>query len=144
MARPTKLSDPDYAKAVAAAFVAGLSHQQIADQFEVHKDTIANWRRDPRVKAHAMKMVEDRVLTVTRKIDAIIEGRLQHAENLSMKDLVMLRKEMLGGTLRQQTENADEGTVSEVMTALDENPQLGEQLAELLASGGKLPAPAAD
>lgn len=144
MGRPTPLSDPEYAKAIAAAFVAGLTHKQIAEQFGIHPDTVTNYRRDPRVKAHAMKMIEDRVLTVTRRIDSIIEGRLQHSENMSIKDLVMLRKEYLGGALRQQTENADEATISEVMTALDKNPDLADQLAALVESGGKLPEPVAD
>lgn len=136
MGRPTALSDPEYAKAIAAAFVSGMSHRQIASEFGINKDTVTNWRRDPRVKAHALKMIEDRILTITRRVDSIIEARLQHAENLSIKDLVMLRKEYLGGALRQQTEKADEATVSEAMTALEENPQLAEQLAALLQNGG--------
>lgn len=144
MARPTPLSNPEFAKSVAAAFVSGLTHKDIAAQFGIHPDTVTSWRRDPRVKAHAMKMIEDRVIAVTRRIDAIIEGRLQHADNLSMKDLVMLRKEMLGGTLRAQTENADDATISEVMTALDKNPDLADQLQALVESGGKLPEPATD
>lgn len=144
MARPTPLSDPEFAKTVAAAFVSGMTHKDIAAQFNIHPDTVTYWRRDPRVKAHAMKMIEDRVLAVTRRIDSIIEGRLQHAENMSIKDLVMLRKEFLGGALRQQTENADEQTISEVMTALDKNPDLADQLQALVESGGKLPEPAAD
>lgn len=144
MARPTPLSDPDFAKSVAAAFVAGLTHPEIAEQFQISTDTVGRWRRDPRVKAHAMKMIEDRVLSVTRRIDRIIEGRLQHSEDMSIKDLVMLRKEFLGGALRQQTENADEATISEVMTALDENPNLGEELAALLANQNKTPEHAAE
>lgn len=141
MARTSALADPEYAKTVAAAFVSGMTHKEIAEQFGINKDTVTNWRRDPRVKAHAMKMIEDRVLSVTRRIDSIIEGRLQHAENMSIKDLVMLRKEFLGGALRTQTENVDEQTVSEAMTALDKNPELIDQLQALIENSGKATVP---
>lgn len=130
--RPHALADAEYAKQVAALFVAGTSRKEMAETLGVGEDTIGRWRRDPRVKAHAMKMVEDRVIAITRRVDSAIEARLAHAEKLSIKDLLDIRKEFLGGSLRQQTERADEDTVSQGLAALEANPDLIEQLSELV------------
>jgi hypothetical protein len=49
------------------------------------RDTITRWRRDPRVKAIALKIIEDRVLQVTRKVDGVIAERLENAENMTSR-----------------------------------------------------------
>lgn len=133
--RPNPLAEPDFAKAVAEAFVAGQSRQQMCELFGV-KDTatITRWRRDPRVKAIALKLVEDRVLQITRRVDSAIEGRLEYASDMTVRELLDIRKEFLGGALRGQTEKADEATVTQAMEAMEENPELAEQLAELVGS----------
>lgn len=134
--RPNPLADPDFAQAVAEAFAAGLSRTQMCDEFGVKdKSTISRWRRDPRVKARALKIIEDRILTVTRRVDSVIEARLQKAEKMTVNELLAIRKEYLGGALRAQTEKADEETISEAMRALEENPDLVEGLDKLLSSG---------
>jgi transposase-like protein len=138
MARPNPLNDPAYAKQVAEAFVAGLSRPEMCEMFGVKDpDTITRWRRDPRVKAHAWKLVEDRILRVTRRVDASIEARLENAENMTVKELLDIRKEFLGGALRSQTEKADEATVNEAMEAIEDNPDIVVELEALLAKGQK-------
>ena len=133
MARPNPLADPEFAKQVAEAFVDGCSRSEMCDMFGVKdKDTITRWRRDPRVKAHALKLTEDRVLQVTRRVDAVIENKLRNAGDMTVAELVMIRKEFLGGALRRRTEDVDEGTVTEAMEALENNPNLAEELADLL------------
>lgn len=134
MARPNPLADPAFAKEVAEAFAAGLSRQDMCDMFGVKdRDTITRWRRDPRVKAYALKIIEDRVLQVTRKVDGVIAERLEHASDMTVMELLAIRKEFLGGALRAQTENVDDATVGEAMRALENNPELMEQLDALLA-----------
>ena len=103
-------------------------------------DTITAWRRDPRVKAHALKLVEDRVLRVTRRTDAVIEARLANADQMTIKELLDIRKEFLGGALRAQTEKADEQTVTEAMQAIEDNPNIVEELQKLLDGGKAVPA----
>lgn len=132
--RPNPLANPQFAKRVAEAFVDGCSRKQMCEMFGVKdKDTITRWRRDPRVKALAMKLIEDRVLQVTRRVDAVIAERLEHAAELTTKELLEIRKEFLGGALRAQTEKADPETVNEAMTWLDENPEAADELADILA-----------
>jgi hypothetical protein len=109
MARPNPLADPEFAKEVAEMFAAGASRQDMCDALGVKdRDTITRWRRDPRVKAIALKIIEDRVLQVTRKVDGVIAERLEHANEMTIQELIMIRKEFLGGALRAQTEKADE------------------------------------
>lgn len=141
MARPNPLADPEFAQRVAEAFVAGLSRQQMCDLFEVRdRDTITRWRRDARVKAIAMKLIEDRVLQVTRKVDAVIAERLENAAEMTTKELLAIRSEFLGGALRAQTEKADDETVNEAMTWLDEHPKEAAELERILS--GEQPSPA--
>jgi hypothetical protein len=139
MARPSFLADPDNVRQVAEAFAAGCSRQQMADMFGVSDlATITRWRRDPRVKAMALKIIEDRVLQVTRKVDGVIAQRLEQAEEMSVKELIMIRREFLGGALRAQTEKADDDAVVQLMEAMESNPQFEQQL-ETLLKGGQIP-----
>lgn len=142
MARPNPLADPDFAKKVAEAFVTGLSRQEMADMFGVRDlDTITRWRRDARVKAIAFKLIEDRVLQVTRRVDATIAARLESPDQLTTRELLEIRKEYLGGKLREQHERADDETVHEAMDWLTENPDAAAELERLLA--GEKPIPGA-
>lgn len=131
--RPSALNDPEFAKAVAQAFVDGNSRRTMCTMFGLKDpDTITTWRRDPRVKVHAFRLMEDRVLEVTRKVDAKIANILQN-EDLSVKDLLAIRKEFLGGALRVQTENADDSTIGEAQDWLENSPDAVEKLNALFA-----------
>lgn len=137
--RPNPLADPNFAKEVGEAFAAGCSRADMCEMFGVKdKDTITRWRRDPRVKAVALKVIEDRVLQVTRKVDGVIAERLEHASEMTIVELLAVRKEFLGGALRMQTEKADESTVTEAQDWLEANPEAADQL-EVLLRGGELP-----
>lgn len=137
MARPTPLADPEFAKQVAEAFAAGQSRKQMCALFEVKDpDTITRWRRDPRVKAYALKIIEDRVLQVTRRVDGVISERLEHADTMTIVELLAIRKEFLGGALRMQTEKADDGTINEAASFLEKNPNAAEELDRMLSGEG--------
>lgn len=134
MARPNPLADPAFAKSVAEAFAAGASRNDMCEMFGVKDpDTITRWRRDPRVKAYALKLIEDRVLQVTRKVDGVIAARLEEAEKMTVQELLAIRKEFLGGALRAQTEKADEATVAEAQDWLEQNPEAADELDRLLS-----------
>lgn len=100
-------------------------------------DTITRWRRDPRVKAYALKIIEDRVLQVTRKVDGVIAERLEHASDMTIVELLAVRKEFLGGALRMQTEKADDSTINEAASFLEKNPDAAEELDRMLSGEGK-------
>lgn len=136
MPRPNPLADPDFAGNVAQAFVDGNSREQMCEMFGVRDPhTITRWRRDPRVKALCMKLIEDRVLAVTRKVDASIQKRLLKPGDLTVTELLNIRKEFLGGALRAQTEKADEDTINEAQQWLENNPDMAANLDEMIRTG---------
>lgn len=138
--RPNPLNDPEFAKAVAQAFVDGQSRREMAEVFGVKDlDTITRWRRDPRVKSYALKLIEDRVLQVTRKVDSKIAAILEN-DSLTVTELLAIRKEFLGGALRMQTENADSDTVGEGQRWIEEHPDEAAALVEMF--NGERPFPA--
>lgn len=139
--RPTLLNNPEMVQKIAEAFVDGCSRATMCEMFDVKDpETITRWRRDARVKAHAFRLLEDRVLQVTRKVDGVIAARLENAENMTTKELLEIRKEFLGGKLREQTEKADDGTIHEAMDWLSENPEEAAELDRILAGEKKHPA----
>lgn len=107
--------------------------------FDVTKHTITRWRRDPRVKAHAFKIIEDRVLQVTRKVDGVLAERLERAEEMTIAELLAIRKEFLGGALRARTESIDDSTIGEAQDWLEQNPDAVELLDQMFS--GKAPIP---
>lgn len=140
MPRTNPLSDPAFAQTVAEAFASGASRQDMCDLFGVEsRDTITRWRRDPRVAARVLKLIEDRVMQVTRKVDGVIAARLEYADEMTIAELLSIRKEFLGGALRAQTEKADEATVQEAQEFLESNPEAMEQLEAILR--GEAPNP---
>lgn len=140
MARPNPFVNPEFTKQVAEAFAAGCSRREMCEMFGVKdEDTITRWRRDPRVKAVALRIIEDRVLQVTRKVDGVIAGRLEHAQNMTVRELLDIRKEFLGGALRAQTEKADEVAIQEAQEFLEKHPNAMEQLEDMLAGKSSIP-----
>lgn len=134
MARISKLANPEFAKAVGEAYVNGLSREEMADEFSVHRDTISIWTRDPRVQAHVSRLAQERVNRITRRIDKEIEGRLLDAEDMDTEVLLKIRKEFLGNIIKapdgKATQTAE--TVQETIKAVEESPDLAAQLQELL------------
>lgn len=135
MARPSFLDDATNAKKVAEAFVDGATREQMCKAFGVSdKYTITRWRRDPRVKAHMHKLIEDRVLGIASKVDSRIAALLQNPENLSVKDLLDIRKEFLGGKHRDTVEGkTDADTVADAMDKLND-PKVYAALQAALAN----------
>lgn len=139
--RPSYLNDPDVFPIICMLFASGLGRERMQEElkdlgYEVRDPaTITRWRRDPRVKAAVGKLIEDRAIQVSRKIDAIIEGRLSNAaEHMSMKDLIMIRKEFGGSTLGRKEISGDEFTV-EAMKEIENDPDLADKLEALFANG---------
>ncbi len=138
--RPNPLANPEFAKAVGEAFAAGCSRPEMCEMFGVKdKDTITRWRRDPRVKAHAFKIIEDRVLQVTRKVDGVIAARLEQAGSMTITELLAIRKEFLGGALRARTEGVDENTIGEALDFVENNPDAVELLDQMFSGKKAIP-----
>lgn len=133
--RPHGLNDPERVKLAAAMFAEGWTRKQMAEELGISEWTVTQWRKDTRIKVQVKKLTEDRILRITGRIDHIISGRLQEAENMDTELLLKIRKEFLGGAFRAQAEGAeiDDKTINGTMEAL-EDPDLAEGLRNLLGS----------
>lgn len=130
--RPHFLNDPENVKLIAEAFAAGMSRDDMCELADV-KDpgTITRWRKDPRIKAEVRKILNDRIMRISAKTDSVIEQRLQHAADMSIDDLIKIRKEFGGGAIARESIDED-GVMSDAMDALEKNPELLEQMRELI------------
>ena len=134
--RPSRLNDPDFLQEVAECFAAGMTREAMCDVLGVGSTaTITIWRRDGRVKEAVRKILQDRVQRVTSKVDAEISARLADPSSLTIKDLLDIRKEFLGGQMRDATNEVDEETVNQAAEFFEQNPDAAEQLAALLSGG---------
>lgn len=140
---PSALDDPEFVELFAKAVSEGLTITQLAELFSVARSTINLWKKDLRVKAAAMKIVEERVLSISRRVDREIEARLQEPKDITIDELLKIRKEFLGGALRLQTQGSknDDRTVHESQTLLEENPEFATELQELLRKNSTAAVP---
>lgn len=132
MPKQSRISEPDFAKAVAEAYSDGMSRAEMAAMFNVSKPTITTWTRDPRVQAHASKMALDRVNRITRKVDSEIDARLQHIDNWDIDTILKVRKEYLDRSLKIDLGvGATAETTNEILEAMDSDPDFAEAILEL-------------
>lgn len=132
--RPSKLNDPEIAQQVAELAVRGVSRQEIADTFEVAKDTIRVWVKDPRVQAHARRLTSERVVRICRRIDGEIEARLEHIHGWDIDEILKVRKAYVDAPLQAGLEDGgDLGKVSnEISERMDNDPDFAEELLKLV------------
>lgn len=139
--RPSQLNDPAVVKLTADLFANGFSRAAMIDELAeagiVVKDvdTITRWRRDPRVKAIVTKLIEDRTLEISRKVDSILAGRLTNAESIPTEVLLKIRKEF-GGSVVARTD-VDDSVTADAIKTMEENPNFAQELDDLLS--GKTP-----
>ena len=137
MARTSRLADPDFAREVAEAYVAGMSRPEMAARFDAHPDTITIWKRDVRVRSIAKGLHEDRILEMTRKVDAEMQSRLNSQKIKEMDDetLIKFRKELLGDKKTIELSGAiDTGSAkNSLWRSLDDDPMLAAKLIGVLS-----------
>jgi hypothetical protein len=130
--RPSYLSDPDNLKLVAELFAAGASREDMCEQCGVSDPgTITRWRKDARVKAEVRKIINDRILRISARTDSVIEGRLAQAADMTIQELIQIRKEY-GGSALARTDASDDAIMNEALEALENDPGLLDDLRELL------------
>lgn len=117
---------------IAQDFADGKTRKEMMETHGVSDPaTVTRWRRDPRVKAIVEKLLHDRIVRISSRVDSVIEGRLSQAAEMSTKDLLDIRKEY-GGSALTRKDPADNDTVNEAIDALEEDPNLAEKLLELI------------
>lgn len=132
----SRLSDPEVAKAVAEAYINGVSRTEMAEIFGVHKDTITIWTRDPRVLAHGGRFAQERVARISRLIDKEVEERLEDIDELDIEQLLKIRKEYIERVVKFENTSAETtSTVNDTVKAIEENPEIAEALLKMVNGG---------
>ncbi len=137
--RPSRLDNPDFAKAVAEAYVSGMNFTDIGEMFGVTANTISIWCKNPVVVAHASRIAQERVLRIVRKTDAAIEKRLESVDDetkISTDLLLKIRRELdrsIHLDAASHAQNSEPDAMSSIVGKLEENPELARQLQEWVA-----------
>lgn len=132
--KPSPLNNPEYVELFALAVADGMTNADLAETFRCGATTVQTYKRDPRVRAAAMKHIEARVLRIHRKVDSQIEQRLEQAHEIDTATLLKIRKEFLGGVMRAQAEGGktDEKTINQAQEAIEANPNFAAELREFI------------
>lgn len=134
MARPSLLDNEPYlAELIAELYLDGKTNQEIADALGrgVHKDTVTDYRRDPRVRKIIRRLSEEREALITRRVDRVILERLKNAEEIDTETLLKIRKEMMPKRIEVSGEVSHADLVRELWEAADSNPELAATLMAL-------------
>lgn len=134
MPRPSLLdNEPELALLIAELYIDGQTNEQIAKRLGrgVHKDTITDYRRDPRVKREIKRLSGEREQLITRRVDRVIMNRLEKAEEIDTETLLKIRKEMMPKRIEISGEQSTADLVKELWEAADSNPALAAALMGL-------------
>lgn len=129
------LDSPEKIDLFAKALSDGATNVELTQLFNCHERTVRDYKKNPLVKAAALKYIEDRVLRITRRTDSEIEQRLEDPADMTVDELLRVRKEFLGGALRLQTtgDAKDGQTINDTMEKLEGDPEFAAELQQLLA-----------
>lgn len=132
--RKSTLDDPADLQVICELFSAGFSRQQMMEELaeagiEIRDPkTITRWKKDARVQVLVERLNRERIIEVQRKIDSIIQTRLNEAERLSIKELVDLRKTFGGGEVSRK-EIASDTVTSGAIKAIEDDPDFAARFA---------------
>jgi transposase len=104
----------------------------IAEEFEVHVETVSSWLQREDIKAEVDKILRDRTHRILRKVDTQIETLLARIEKLTLKELLDIRKEFLPDRKEISLNVNKTSVLEELWAAAAENP---EAAAALLGHG---------
>ncbi len=119
--RPPRTANPIFAAEFAESLAQGLTNAQLMAEHNIGDvDTVRNYKKDPRVTSILTKLINQRVQEITRRVDSEVAKRLESPGEMTTDELLRVRKEYLGGALRQEAEKTDEGAVNAAMAAVED------------------------
>jgi hypothetical protein len=144
MARPSTLDQVDGLRDfVAEMWMNGLTNEEVAEKVHEQfaeieerpaKRTIQNWRQDEEVKAKVHAITRERIARVVRKTDTAIETKLENVDELTVDEVLKIRKEFLPERDALTDEKADAGkTAEELFGAMEEDPEFATKVAQAAA-----------
>lgn len=134
MGRPSPMHEEANRERVAVMYAAGATRAEIAEEFGgVDKSTVSAWLHREDVKALVDRKIRERTNRILRQTDSRIESALQDAENMSLEELLKVRKEFLPDRKEiKLTVNEDEA-LAELWKAAAEDPEAAQRILGLTA-----------
>jgi hypothetical protein len=112
--------------------IAEKAHSTFAEIEDVPvKSTIINWRHDEQVKNKIHAIMRDRVSRIVRRTDSELIARLENAEELTVKEIIDIRKEIAPARdVLDENERVDPADAADdLFGAADEDPELARKIA---------------
>jgi hypothetical protein len=124
------LDNPQQLRWFSECVAIGLSAREITPILAISKKSAERYRNDVRVKAEALRLIEDRTIRVTSRVDTIIAARLDsEAEEISVETLLKIRREFSGRINQEPQENElTSDVVNDAMQHLEDSAELQELL----------------
>lgn len=80
---------------LAELYADGASRAEMGEAMGVHEDTITTWTQRSDVQALVTELMQQRANKMKRRIDSVLEGRLEHhADQMDTDELLKIRREM--------------------------------------------------
>lgn len=93
------------------------------------KSTIINWRKDDVVTNKINALMRERVGRIVRKLDAIISLKIENADELTVDEVIKIRKEFLPERNAFTDEKQDAAAIDEDLFGLMESdPEFADRL----------------
>lgn len=132
-------TDPERKALLVQHLAEGTKHQEVADLFGVHKDTIGEWKKRPDVQAAITAYIRRRSNDILSLVDTSIQKRLEQArepggKSIPTETLLSMRKTYAGERLTIDTEGDAAGATEELMELLHRNPALAAEFAKATAA----------
>jgi len=112
--------------------IAEKAHSTFAEIEDVPvKNTIINWRHDEQVKNKIHAIMRDRVSRIVRRTDSELIARLENAEELTVKEIIDIRKEIAPARdVLDENERVDPADAADdLFGAAVEDPELARKIA---------------
>jgi SOS response regulatory protein OraA/RecX len=129
------LDEPQQLRWYAELVICGCSAREAAAILAISIKSSDRYKKDPRVKAEALRLAEERTIRITSVIDTLIEKRLRdEAEEISIDTLLRIRKGYMTNQMRNEINGAtaDDETINAAMEQIESSSGFAEELAALL------------
>jgi len=96
--RRSIMDDPEERQNFAELYARGMSRTDLAEHFGVSNSTITDWSKRKDIQALVTEINRGRANRIVRKLDSIIEERINdpnELRNMTVKDLMAIRKELV-------------------------------------------------
>lgn len=95
------------------------------------KSTVINWRHDEQVANKIHAIMRERISRIVRRTDATLESRLENADELTVKEIIDIRKEIAPARdVLDDAERSDPAdAASDLFGAAIDDPELARKIA---------------